>query len=74
MSSTKSRVFFLHVPKCGGTSLDNAFQRHFRSAAIFRLLAPASAQAADVYFEGHDTPRDNFHHVLRFREALIKER
>ena len=71
-SSRKSKIFFLHVPKCGGTSLDNAFKRTFRNKHIFRLLAPPSAKAADVFFAGdEDVSREQYYHVLRLREALL---
>jgi hypothetical protein len=65
------RVFFLHVPKCGGISVDAAFRRKYRPSQVFRLEAPPSARAADAFFAGQDVPRDQYFHVLRFREALL---
>jgi hypothetical protein len=69
--SRKEKVFFLHVPKCGGTSLDGAFRRKFRASQVFRVTGPPSAAAADIYFEGTDVTRRQYYHVLRFREALM---
>lgn len=49
----KSPVFFLHVPKCGGTSVKNAiFDRlgilNYLRGQYFQLSAHASREAADV--------------------------
>ncbi|MFO8070866.1 MAG: hypothetical protein R6V85_03230 [Polyangia bacterium] len=65
------KVFFLHVPKCGGISVDTAFRRKYRPSQVFRLEAPPSARAADAFFAGLDVPRDQYFHVLRLREALL---
>ncbi len=43
-------VYFLHIPKCGGTSVDVAFQESYRAAghATAQLDVHASEQAAKV--------------------------
>lgn len=66
----KKKLFFLHVPKCGGISIDAALRSKYRSSQIFRLEGPASARAAEVYFDGEDVPREHYADVLAFREAV----
>lgn len=50
----KRKVFFLHIPKCGGSSIDRAISAHYKSPmritsdAIFRLNASASLKASQV--------------------------
>ena len=58
-------IFFQHLPKCGGTSIDTAFRKKIRSG-IFHLRASPSKQAADVYYS--DEKRCELH---RFREAIL---
>ena len=49
----KNRIFFLHIPKCGGTSLNNAIKKHFISNmrlkdSTFQLDIHALYKAKDV--------------------------
>ncbi|MBI3154353.1 MAG: sulfotransferase family 2 domain-containing protein [Burkholderiales bacterium] len=47
------RLFFLHLPKCGGTSLDAALRRIYKSSghSVVHLDAPASKFAAELLQE-----------------------
>jgi hypothetical protein len=57
------KVFFLHVPKCGGTSVHGAISATcWRPASTTHLLAaPASGRAAEVVDEG----------LMAFRERVL---
>lgn len=47
----KNKIFFLHMPKCGGTSVNEAIQRSFGSnekTSYFHLRARASFRAAEM--------------------------
>lgn len=60
--TTDANIFFLHMPKCGGTSIHQAVLNCFGSRQqIFRLSAEASARAAAL--AGRD--------VLDFRRDLL---
>jgi hypothetical protein len=52
------RIFFLHIPKCGGTSVDNAIARLFPSSNRARLAAEASFRAARLLEQPLDTYRE----------------
>jgi len=43
----KEPVFFLHLPKCGGTSIANAIQRRYRESEIGHLDNRACVKAAE---------------------------
>jgi hypothetical protein len=68
--SNPQKLYFLHVPKCGGTSIDAALRARYHPTQVFRLPAAASALAAELFFDD-DEPRDQYSHVLRYREALL---
>jgi hypothetical protein len=38
-------IFFMHIPKCGGTSLTNSMAELYPDHSRFRLRAPASSEA-----------------------------
>jgi hypothetical protein len=52
-------IFFMHVPKCGGTSLVNAIARFYQPlfskdrSKIARLDSPASLRAASIHGRDH---------------------
>ncbi|MEM8598295.1 MAG: hypothetical protein AAGF99_00100 [Bacteroidota bacterium] len=48
------RLFFLHVPKCGGTSINTALERAYRAAGAgaVHLDPHAAARAADLSGDG----------------------
>jgi len=55
----KERIFFMHVPKCGGTSTDSAFRKCYltldirQDSRLVRFDSRAYAKAASV-LHGHD--------------------
>jgi hypothetical protein len=42
----KEPIFFLHLPKCGGTSIANAIRRRYRASEIWHLDDQACVKAA----------------------------
>jgi len=76
--SINENIFFLHIPKCGGSSLDQAIREKYLSLdprsdrGIIHLNAPLSTQVIAT-LEGlnypHDT-EDDFP-ILQFREKLL---
>lgn len=58
----KENIFFLHIPKCGGTSIKRAIERNYPSGDRVAMLDPvASSNAAKLF----DYP------TLKFRENLL---
>jgi hypothetical protein len=65
-----ARVFFLHVPKCGGTSLRHALIK--KSLMSFHSLnAIASLNAAKIALGLEDELSDGYRSVLKFRESIL---
>lgn len=56
------KIFFMHVPKCGGTSVKKAFVENFKSNRIFNIDAHASKYVVDN-FTGDD--------LQYFRDKLV---
>lgn len=67
----EKKIFFLHVPKCGGTSLDDALAKKFKKSQVFRLNSSASGNAAVKYYSISDITNDDYYHVLKFRESIL---
>lgn len=60
----QSKIFFLHIPKCGGTSIDDAIRKSFGffgKKKVFHLSPQASLKAAKI------ADRD----LMEFRESIL---
>jgi hypothetical protein len=67
----RQRVVFLHVPKCGGTSLASAIVDRI-PGKTWHLHAQASAEAAGLWSPGAKaSSATGDYEVLRFREMLL---
>lgn len=69
----KENIFFLHVPKCGGTSIDHAIKSLYRNKdRTVTVNAAASTNAANLLNQinfPHETSDD--YPVLKLRENLL---
>ncbi|GAB4366798.1 MAG: sulfotransferase family 2 domain-containing protein [Elainellaceae cyanobacterium] len=74
----RTKIFFLHIPKCGGTSINKALQDCYlnwyqkNTSSFFNLDAPASfnaAQKGTAQILSADTTDDAS--VLKLRETLL---
>ena len=74
----KDNIFFLHIPKCGGTSVDQAIRYHYdtlcinTNSALIKLNAAASLNASNL-LSGINFPygaHDDYS-VLKLREILL---
>ena len=64
-----TKVFFIHIPKSGGTSIDHAIRTHYRYS-YSRIEASPSHQAAKI-LDGIDIEKSGTDKLLQFREKLI---
>jgi hypothetical protein len=66
------RCVFLHVPKCGGTSIDIALNRHYAKESKAHLHPDASLKAAQLrcHFDSPFGP-PNIDKLFRFREYVL---
>lgn len=74
----KAKVFFMHVPKCGGTSISEAL---YATVPLHRRVgvvdAPSTRRATAIYHTGQDemfTHHDDLptgQHVYDMREAML---
>ncbi|PPS41155.1 sulfotransferase family 2 domain-containing protein [Chroococcidiopsis sp. TS-821] len=76
--SLDTKIFYLHLHKCGGTSIAQAIKACYQSFSsiiehnTFHLNGAAASSAARKYFE--DTPitaEDNDYLIGKFRESLL---
>lgn len=67
--STKPSIFFMHIPKTGGTSVDAAFQHCYKGKTA-RIYASASYEAASLL---HNNAHKEFTHgdCSQYREGLL---
>ena len=71
--SLKENIFFLHLPKCGGTSIDHAIKCLYRKKdRTVKVNAVASTKAANLINQinfPYDTSDD--YPILKLRENLL---
>lgn len=65
----KTKVFFIHIPKTGGTSLDFAIRKHYRHS-YGRIEASPSYQTAKL-FTKINLEEGKIERLLEFREKLV---
>lgn len=69
LTPNKTKVFFLHIPKTGGTSLDKAIRKHYRHS-FSRIDDHSSYKAAKMLCDV-DIEKGEMGKLLRFREQLV---
>ena len=65
----ETKVFLLHVPKTGGTSIDRAIRKHYRHS-YSRIRSVASYHTTQM-FHGIDIEKAEIDKLLQFREQLV---
>ena len=65
----KTKVFFIHIPKSGGTSIDKAIRKHYRHS-YSRIEASPSHETAKMLY-GIDIQKGETDKLLQFREQLV---
>jgi hypothetical protein len=73
--NSKNRIFYLHIPKCGGNSIDSAFKKHFRPGSVFKEDSFASNKGAENYFKdivnSQQLSIENNLYLQKYREAIL---
>ena len=64
-----TKVFFIHIPKSGGTSIDHAIRTHYRHS-YSRIEASPSYQAVKI-LDDIDIEKSGTDKLLQFRKHLI---
>lgn len=65
----KTKVYFIHIPKTGGTSIDFAVRKHYRHS-YGRVEAAPSYQTAKL-FADIDLEQGKIDRLFKFREQLV---
>ena len=65
----KPSVFFMHMPKTGGTSIDYAIRRHYRNSMSIVEASPSLKAAEMLYNVNIDDSKAN--NIFKFREQLL---
>jgi len=68
--SAEQHIFFLHMAKCGGSSVSTALRKKFPYNWV-RVSARGSVEAARQIYGFKDAYEDSYASVLRFREDLL---
>ena len=69
LTKEKPYVFFMHIPKTGGTSIDVAIRRHYGRDISIIEAAPSYKAAETLYGIDFQNRIDN--NVSKFREQLV---
>ena len=65
----KTKVFFIHIPKSGGTAIDKAIIKHYRHS-YSRIEASPSHETAKMLY-GIDIEQGETSKLLQFRDQLV---
>jgi hypothetical protein len=65
----RTKVFFIHIPKSGGTAIDKAIRKHYRHSYSRIEEAPSHQTAKMLY--GIDIEKGETSKLLQFREQLV---
>ncbi|PZD71799.1 hypothetical protein C1752_04448 [Acaryochloris thomasi RCC1774] len=63
------RIFFMHIPKSGGTSVDYAMRKNYQNS-FRRIEASASYKASEIV-NSHMHWEENYNACFRYREGLL---
>lgn len=65
------KVIFLHIPKCGGTSMINAISRYYHVSDVGRIGTVASKNTAKIAYQIVNELVDDYYYVLKTRETVL---
>ena len=66
--TNKSNIFFTHIPKTGGTSIDNAISRLY-VGRYCRIKEAASQKAADIFYGENE--KADFSETIKLRKHIL---
>ena len=73
--NSRNRILYIHIPKCGGNSIDSAFKKHFRPNSVFKEDSVASNKGAENYFKNIVSSQqlsiENNFYLQKYREAIL---
>jgi len=71
----KTKIFYLHIPKCGGSSVDSAFRKHFKPNSTFKEDTSAMNKGAVKFFKDIEDKQqlniENSYYLQKYREAIL---
>ena len=65
----KPSIFFMHLPKTGGTSVDSAFQKHYGREHV-KIEASESYEASKILFD-NSQKEFSYDDCFRYRDSLL---